>query len=308
MIKTDLVIIGAGPAGCSAAVYAVRSGLQVTLLGGGIPGGQLLQTNDIENYAGFINPVSGFELVDNMHQQCRRLGVAIIPEDVAKIEGTQTPFTVHTTDGKEYQATAVIIATGSKARWLGLEGEEKFKGRGLSACATCDGFFFKGKDVCVVGGGNTALEDVLFLAQFCPNVYIVHRREAFRGDAVTVEKVKNTPNIHRMMCSVVEKVLGDTAVTGVQVRSVVNNKITDIKCDGIFMAVGSVPQTEFLKGGPVELLDSGLVKADDRTRTNIDGIYGAGDCADPHYRQAIIAAGSGAKAAIEAAAFVNVRK
>lgn len=308
MMKTELVIIGSGPAGCSAAIYAVRSGVQVTLLGGSIPGGQLLQTNDIENYAGFVDPVSGFEIMDHMHKQCKRLGVEILPDEVDTLENLESPFVVRTTSGRAYEAMAVIIATGAKARWLNIPGEERFKGKGLSACATCDGFFFKGKDVCVVGGGNTAFEDVLFLSQFCPNVYLVHRRDGFRADKITVDKVRNTPNIHMVLSSVIEEVLGDDVVTGARIRNVQTNTFSEIKCSGIFMAVGAVPQTDFLKDTEIKLSDSGLVEVDERTNTNIPGIFAAGDCADPHYRQAIIAAGSGAKAAIEASAFINLRK
>ena len=308
MIETDLVIIGAGPAGCSAAIYAVRAGIKTVIAGGSVPGGQLLQTSDIENYAGFVDPVGGFELMDAMHKQCKRLGVEFTSDEIVKLEGEKTPFILTCSDGKQYKAASVIIATGAKARWLGLPEEEKFKGRGLSACATCDGFFMRGKNVCIVGGGNTAFEDALFLAQFCPQVNLIHRRDAFRADQVTVEKAKNTPNIKLVLNSVPVKILGSDAVEGVRVKNVKTNETTDIACSGLFVAVGAIPQTEFLKDSLVALSDSGLVLADDRTHTTIEGIFAAGDCADKHYRQAIIAAGSGAKAGIEAAAFVNLHR
>ena len=308
MIKTDLVIIGAGPAGCSAAIYAVRAGIKTVIAGGSVPGGQLLQTSDIENYAGFVDPVGGFELMDAMHKQCKRLGVEFTSDEIVKLEGEKTPFILTCSDGKQYKAASVIIATGAKARWLGLPEEEKFKGRGLSACATCDGFFMRGKNVCIVGGGNTAFEDALFLAQFCPQVNLIHRRDAFRADQVTVEKAKNTPNIKLVLNSVPVKILGSDAVEGVRVKNVQTGLESDIACAGLFVAVGAVPQTEFLKDSLVALSDSGLVLADDRTHTTIEGIFAAGDCADKHYRQAIIAAGSGAKAGIEAAAFVNLHR
>lgn len=308
MKQTDLVVIGAGPAGCSAAVYAVRAGVKTVIAGGAVPGGQLLQTNDLENYAGFVNPVGGFELMDNMHKQCKRLGVEITTDEIVKIEGTRPPFVLTAAGGGQYQATAVIIAAGASARWLGVPGEEKLKGHGVSACATCDGFFFKGKEVVVVGGGNTAFEDALFLAQFCPKVTLVHRREGFRADAVTVEKVKNTPNISMMLNCVVDEVLGEQSVTGAIIRNVQNQDRVQLPCSGIFVAVGAVPQTAWLRDSAVELESSGLVRVDGKQRTNVEGIFAAGDCAEEEFRQAVVAAGSGAKAGITAAAFVNLHR
>ncbi len=305
MNERDLIIIGAGPAGCSAAIYAVRAGLKPLLCGGAVPGGQLLQTSELENYAGFVNPIGGFEIMDNMHKQCKRLGVEFSTDEITKIEGEHSPFTLTTTGGKQYSALSVIIATGAKARWLNLPGEDKFKGRGLSACATCDGFFMRGKKVCVVGGGNTAFEDALFLAQFCPEVNLIHRRDAFRADQVTVEQAQKNPHIKFVLNSVPEAILGDSAVTGLRVKNVQTGTTEDIECQGVFVAIGADPQTAFLKDSLVALSDRGLVLADERTHTTIDGIFAAGDCADKYYRQAIIAAGSGAKAGIEAAAFVN---
>ncbi len=308
MTQRDLIIIGAGPAGCSAAIYAVRAGLKPLLCGGAVPGGQLLQTSELENYAGFVNPVGGFELMDNMHKQCKRLGVEFSTDEIAKIEGSKFPFTLTTTSGKQYSAVSVIIATGAKARWLNLPEEEKLRGHGLSACATCDGFFMRGKKVCVVGGGNTAFEDALFLAQFCPEVNLIHRRDAFRADQVTVEQARKNPHIQFILNSVPEQILGDSAVTGLRVKNVQTGELTDIDCQGVFVAIGADPQTGFLKDSLVALSDRGLVLADEKTHTTIEGIFAAGDCADKYYRQAIIAAGSGAKAGIEAAAFVNLHR
>ena len=308
MTETDLLIIGAGPAGCSAAIYAVRAGVKTVIAGGAAPGGQLLQTSDIENYAGFVNPVGGFEIMDAMHKQCKRLGVEFTTDQVVKIEGEKTPFIVTCEGGKTYQAKSIVIATGAKARWLGLAEEENFKGHGLSACATCDGFFMRGKSVCVVGGGNTAFEDALFLSQFCPKVYLVHRRDAFRADQVTVEKVKNTPNIELVLNCVPAQLLGTDAVEGLKVKNVQTGEEKELACSGVFVAIGAVPQTDFLKDSLVALADNGLVLADERTHTTLEGIFAAGDCADKYYRQAIIAAGSGAKAGIEAAAFVNLHR
>lgn len=308
MIKTDLMIIGAGPAGCSAAIYAVRSGVKTMIAGGAMPGGQLLQTNDLENYAGFENPVGGFELMTAMHKQCKRLGVEILTDKIVKIEGEKTPFILTAESGEQYESMAVIIAAGASARWLGVSGEEKLKGHGVSACATCDGFFFRGKEVVVVGGGNTAFEDALFLSQFCPKVTLVHRREGFRADAVTVEKVKNTPNISMMLNCVIDEVIGQEKVTAAILRNVKTQEKTTLSCDGIFVAVGAVPQTDWLKESAVKLTENGLVQVDAHQQTNVAGIFAAGDCTESEFRQAIVAAGSGAKAGISAASFINLHR
>ena len=278
------------------------------IAGGAMPGGQLLQTNEIENYAGFVNPVSGFELMDTMHKQCKRLGVQITTDVIPKLEGTQPPFTLTAAGGETYRAKAVLIAAGASARWLGVKGEEALKGHGVSACATCDGFFFKGKEVVVVGGGNTAFEDALFLTQFCPKVTLIHRREGFRADAVTVEKAKQTSNLSMLLNCVVEEVLGPESVSGVVVRNVQTNRVQTVACSGVFVAVGAVPQTAWLRGSAVELLPSGLVKVDAQQRTNVEGIFAAGDCCEEQFRQAVVAAGSGAKAGISAAAYINLHR
>ena len=308
MKEIDLLIIGAGPAGCSAAIYAVRAGVKPLVAGGTILGGQLLQTADLENYAGFVNPVGGFELMDNMHKQCKRLGVEFSNDEIVKIEGSSSPYTVTASCGTQYKARAIIIATGSKARWLNLPEEDNFKGKGLSACATCDGFFMRGKKVCIVGGGNTAFEDALFLAQFCPEVNLIHRRDGFRADQVTIEQAKKNPNIKLVLNSVPVKILGQESVEGLRVKNVQTGEETDIACSGVFVAIGADPQTEFLKGSLVALSDKGLVLTDEKTHTTLEGIFAAGDCAEKYYRQAIIAAGAGAKAGIEAAAFVNLHR
>jgi len=305
----DLIIIGAGPAGCSAAVYGKRGGLNLLMLGGAYPGGQLLLTNEVENYPGF-EIISGAEIIDKMHKQLSRLGVEITKEDVAKIEKNDNHFIVTSKNGSVYKALAVIAATGARARWLGAPGESKYRGKGVSACATCDGFFFRGKEVCVVGGGNTALEDALFLTHFAPKVHLIHRREGFRAEAATVQKVKENPKIQIHVNFVVDEILGDgEAVTGIRIKSVKEeNKSENIDCKGVFIAVGYVPVTDVFKNAGVDLYDDGHIKTDARSRTNIRGLYAAGDCADPLYHQAIVAAGSGAKAAIEAVNFVNLCK
>ncbi len=244
MNKTELLVIGAGPAGCSAAVYAVRSGVKTVIAGGAVPGGQLLQTSEIENYAGFIDPIGGFDLMDRMHKQCKRLGVEILSDEVSSIEGEKSPYTVTMASGTQYEAHAIVIAAGAKARWLGLEGEDKYKGHGLSACATCDGFFMRGKEVCIVGGGNTAFEDALFLAQFCTKVNLIHRRDAFRADQVTVDQAKANPKINLVLNSVVEEILGEDSVEGVKVKNVKTGEVSQIACSGLFVAAGGGPLTE----------------------------------------------------------------
>jgi len=306
-INTDVLIIGAGPAGCSASLYTVRAGLKTIILGGGIPGGQLLKTADIENWPGFENPISGFDLMDATHKQCKRLGVEILKEEATSVDTSEKPYKVKTKNDKIYTAKSIIIATGSEARWLNLPSEEKFKGRGISACATCDGFFFKGKEVAVVGGGNTAFEDALFLAEICPKVTIIHRREGFRASSHTVEKVKKNPKIDLRLCSVIDEFIGDDkgVLSSIKVKNVTNEEMSEMKCEGVFVAIGSIPQTAFLEGSRIELDDSGHVKVDNRQRTNIEGIFAAGDCADPIYRQAITSAGTGAKASLEAISYIN---
>lgn len=309
MIKTDILIIGAGPAACGAAVYTLRAGLKTVMLGGSSLGGQLLQTNDIENYPGFIDPVSGFDIMDKMHKQCKRLGAEILGETVLRLDASSNPFKIYTECGKEYEALSVIIATGAAARWLGVKGEGEYKGKGVSACATCDGFFFRGKEVCVIGGGNTAFEDALFLTNFCSKVYLVHRREGFRADKLTVDKAKSNPKIEMLIPYVVDEVKGENgSVTSLVLKHVIDNSLKEIKTSGVFVAVGSIPQTLFLKGSGIETAAGGHVIINEHMSTNVRGIFAAGDCADEFYRQAIIAAGSGAKAAIEAINYVNLVK
>lgn len=305
-IQTDVLIIGAGPAGCAGSLYTVRAGLKTVMLGGVSPGGQLLKTQDVENYPGFVDPVNGFDLMDAMHKQAKRLGVELTRETATKIETGSKPYKVHTKEGKIYEAKAIIIATGSEARWLGIPSEEPFKNKGVSACATCDGFFFKGKEVVIVGGGNTAFEDALFLAEICPKITIVHRREGFRAEKILIDKVKANPKIEMKLCSVVDEIIGDdTGVKSIKVRDVTNEEISEIKCEGIFVAIGSIPQTDFLKGSGVELEDNKHVKVDARTKTSVEGIFAGGDCADAIYRQAITSAGTGAQASLEAISYIS---
>ncbi|MBQ4493569.1 MAG: thioredoxin-disulfide reductase [Elusimicrobiaceae bacterium] len=306
-MKTDILIIGCGPSALSAALYTLRAGLKTTILAGSAPGGQLLQTNDIENYAGFVNPISGFELMDNMQKQAKRLGAEIISETAAKVDPANKKVICQS--GAEFEYLSLIIATGSAARWLNIAGEDKFKGKGVSACATCDGFFFKGKEVCVVGGGNTAFEDALFLTNFCPKVYLVHRRDGFRADAKNIAAAKANPKIEMIIPAVVDSLQGKEAgLEAVVLKNPQTEEKRTIKVQGVFVAIGSVPQTTFLKDSGVLLNEAGQIIVNERTQTNIEGIFASGDCTNTIYRQAIVAAGSGAKAGIEAAAHANLLK
>lgn len=306
MKNADILIIGAGPAACSAALYSVRAGFKTVILGGKVMGGQLIQTNDIENYAGFIDPISGFELMDKMHKQCRRLGVELLPEVAVSIKKEDGQFNIQTESGEVFSSYSVIAATGASARWLDVEGETQFKNHGVSACATCDGFFYKGKTVAIVGGGNTAFEDALFLTNFCTKVYLIHRRAGFRADEVTVKKAKENPKIEFVIPAIITKLLGKPdGLTGVELKNPEDSSTRTLDVEGIFVAIGSVPQTDFLSKSGVKVSTSGHVITDSKCQTNIEGLFAAGDCQDALYRQAIIAAGSGAKAAIEAISYVN---
>lgn len=306
-MKTDILIIGCGPSALSAALYTLRAGLKTTILAGSAPGGQLLQTNDIENYAGFVNPISGFELMDNMQKQAKRLGAEIITETAAKVDTKNKKVLCQ--NGSEYEYLSLIIATGASARWLNIAGEDKFKGKGVSACATCDGFFFKGKEVCVVGGGNTAFEDALFLTNFCPKVYLVHRRDGFRADAKNIAAAKANPKIQMIIPAVVDTLEGtENGLEAVVLKNPQTGEKQTIKVQGVFVAIGSVPQTAFLKDSGVLLNEAGQVLVNERAQTNIEGVFASGDCTNTIYRQAIVAAGTGAKAGIEAASFANLVK
>ncbi len=306
-MKTDILIIGCGPSALSAALYTLRAGLKTTILAGSAPGGQLLQTNDIENYAGFVNPISGFELMDNMQKQAKRLGAEILTETASKVD-TQNKKVI-CVSGAEFEYLSLIIATGAAARWLNIAGEDKFKGKGVSACATCDGFFFKGKEVCVVGGGNTAFEDALFLTNFCPKVYLVHRRDGFRADAKNIAAAKANAKIEMIIPAVVDSLQGsESGLEAVVLKNPQTEEKKTIKVQGVFVAIGSVPQTSFLKDSGVLLNEAGQVLVNERAQTNIEGVFASGDCTNTLYRQAIVAAGTGAKAGIEAAAHANLLK
>ena len=267
--------------------------------GGVALGGQLMITSDVENFPGFPEPINGPELMERMKKQVERLGVAIINEYVAKVDFSRRPFYVETTDGSAASAHAVIVATGANAKWLGIESEKRLQGHGVSACATCDGFFFKKKEVLVVGGGDTALEEANFLTNFASKVTIVHRRDALRGSQIMQDRAKKNPKIGFIWDSAVDEILGSDHVEGARLKNVKTGAKTDVKCDGVFMAIGHAPTTAFL-GGQLKLDENGYITTDDRTRTSVEGVFAAGDVMDTRYRQAITAAGNGCKAALEA--------
>ena len=300
----NLIVIGSGPAGYTAALYAARANLEPLVLKGLDAGGQLMLTTDVENYPGFADGIMGPELMDQMEKQSARFGAEILAVHVTEVDLSERPFTVKAGD-QVWKARTVIVATGATARWLDVPGEAKLRGRGVSACATCDGFFFRERELVVVGGGDSAMEEATFLTKFASKVTIVHRRGEFRASAIMVERALSNPKIEVAWNSVVEEVLGDDAVTGVKLRNLQTDEVTEFRTDGVFMAIGHDPNTSLFRD-QLELDAEGYVKvAEPRTSTNVDGVLAAGDVTDRIYRQAITAAGQGCKAAIDAERFLE---
>jgi thioredoxin reductase (NADPH) len=293
-----VVIIGSGSAAYTAAIYAARANLDPLVFGGVAMGGQLMITSDVENFPGFPEPINGPELMERMQKQVERLGVQIVREYVTKVDLSRRPFYVETSEGTSASAQALIVATGANAKWLGIPSEKVLMGHGVSACATCDGFFFKGKDVVVVGGGDTAMEEANFLTKFAAKVVVVHRRDSLRASKIMAERAQKNPKISFIWNSAVDEVVGTDHVSGVKLKDLKTGNISALKCDGVFVAIGHEPTVGFL-GGQLKLDDSGYVVADDRTRTSVEGVFAAGDVMDHRYRQAITAAGNGCKAALE---------
>jgi len=294
-----IVIIGSGSAAYTAAIYAARANMDPLVFGGVSMGGQLMITSDVENFPGFAEPISGPELMERMEKQVRRLGVKIVNEYVTKVDLSRRPFYVETSEGTAASAQALIIATGANAKWLGIESEKRLMGHGVSACATCDGFFFKGKDVMVVGGGDTAMEEANFLTKFASKVTIVHRRDTFRASKIMLDRAKKNPKIEWILDSTIDEITGNGHVDGVKIKNLKTNAVTERPTGGVFMAIGHQPTTAFL-GGQLKQDENGYLIADDRTRTSVEGVFAAGDVMDHRYRQAITAAGAGCKAALEA--------
>ena len=304
---TKVVIIGSGPAGYTAAIYAARAMLDPVLIQGIQPGGQLTITTDVENYPGFADVIQGPWLMEQMEKQAAHVGTKIVTDMVTKLETSHRPFRITCDSGDVYFADTVILATGAQARWLGLPSEEAFKGFGVSACATCDGFFYRGKEVVVVGGGNTAVEEAMFLTNFATKVTVVHRRDHFRAERILQDRLFKNPKIKVIWDSAIEEIRGDEnprKVTSVGIRNVRTGAVSKLATDGVFIAIGHAPATELVKG-QVKMKPSGYVEiAPHSTATSVPGLFAAGDVADETYRQAVTAAGLGCMAALEAERFL----
>lgn len=306
-IKARVLILGSGPAGLTAAIYAARAALEPILISGIQPGGQLTVTTDVENFPGFAEPIQGPWLMEQMQAQAEHVGTRFVSDHVAKLDLGQRPFRAVCDSGTTYLADTLILCTGAQARWLGLPAEEKFRGFGVSACATCDGFFYRGKVVTVVGGGNTAVEEALFLTNFASKVYLVHRRDELRADKTNQQRLLDHPKIEVIWNSVIEDVMGDAdplGVTAVRIRNTQTNTASDLATDGLFIAIGHDPATSLVKG-QLEMDSEGYVLTKpDSTQTSIPGVFAAGDVKDKVFRQAVTAAGMGCMAALEAERFL----
>jgi thioredoxin reductase (NADPH) len=300
----NVIVIGSGPAGYTAALYAARANLEPLLLKGLDAGGQLMLTTDVENYPAFPDGILGPELMDQMEKQAARFGAEILPVHVTEVDLSARPFTVRAGD-QAWRSRTIIVATGATARWLDVPGEEKLRGRGVSACATCDGFFFRDRALVVVGGGDTAMEEATFLTKFASKVTIVHRRDEFRASKIMADRALANPKIEVIWDTVVDEILGDDAVTGVVLRNVKTGETTEFATDGVFMAIGHDPTTS-LFSGQLDLDDDGYVRvAEPRTHTSVEGVFAAGDVTDRLYRQAVTAAGQGCKAAMDAERYLE---
>ena len=306
-IHTKVLILGSGPAGLTAAIYAARANLQPVIVAGMQPGGQMTITSDVENYPGFPDVVQGPWLMEQMQKQAENVGTRIVSDLVTKIDLSKRPFTCLGDTGDTYTADTLIISTGASARWLGLPTEKKFQGFGVSACATCDGFFFRGKEVAVVGGGNTAVEEALYLTNHATKVSVIHRRDSFRAEKILQTRLFEHPKIQVIWDTVVDEVVGKEAplnVTGLKLKHMKTGAVSDIKVDGLFIAIGHTPNTDLFKG-VLDMDENGyLITAPDSTKTNIPGVFAAGDVQDHVYRQAVTAAGTGCMAALEADRFL----
>ena len=307
---TDVIIIGSGPAGLTAAIYTARANLHPIIFEGPQPGGQLMITTDIENFPGFEHGISGPLLMDVMRKQAHRFGAKTLFKTIVRVDFSKRPFSVFSDESTEYTADSIIISTGASAKYLGLPSEKEYNGYGVSACATCDGFFFKGRKVVVVGGGDTAMEEASYLTHHASEVTLIHRRDEFRASKIMVDKVKANPKIKFLLNSVVEEVLGKNengikSVTGVRVKNVKTGEIFTYECEGVFMAIGHKPNTDIFKG-ILDMDETGyLITLPKSTKTKIDGVFACGDCQDSYYRQAVSAAGTGCMAAIDVERYLD---
>jgi thioredoxin reductase (NADPH) len=305
-----VLIIGSGVAGLTAAIYAARGGLEPTVISGNQPGGQLMLTSDVENFPGFDEPIKGPDLMEKMRRQAERFGTKFVDGSITEVDFTSIPLKIRTDTSSDnlnnelFLANSVIIATGASAIWLGLESEKRVKGKGVSSCATCDGFFFKGKDVVVVGGGDTAIEEALFLSKLAKSVKVIHRRTELRASAVMQRKAFNNEKISFLWNSIVTEILGTNNVGGIRIKNLLTGDTSETKTDAVFVAIGHRPNTEIFKG-QLELDDRSYIKRYDESKTNINGVFVAGDAYDYKYRQAITAAGSGCRAALDAIKYLE---
>jgi thioredoxin reductase (NADPH) len=307
-MHSKVLIIGSGPAGYTAAIYAARAMLQPTLVQGLQPGGQLTITTDVENYPGYGDVIQGPWLMEQMETQAKNVGTNIINDMIKSVDFVNRPFKAISESGEIYTADSIIISTGAQARWLGLESEQKFQGYGVSACATCDGFFFKEKEVAVIGGGNSAVEEALFLTSFASKVYLVHRRDTLRAEKILQDRLLKHEKISCIWNSQVEEIYGENNppnVQGIKLKNRIDGNISDLKVDGVFVAIGHDPATQIFKG-KVKMDDEGyIITSPDSTLTSVEGVYAAGDVKDKTFRQAVTAAGMGCMAALEAEKYIS---
>jgi len=300
------IVIGSGPAGLTSAIYLVRGGIDTTVISGDQPGGQLIYTTDVENFPGFPGGILGPDLMTRIRQQAEKVGVKFSDSTVTGVDFKSNPFKIKT-GSKEILGDVVIIATGASALWLGLDSETKLKGKGVSACATCDGYFFKDKDVCLVGGGDVAIEDALFMTKLANKVFVINRRDELRATHILQQRALSNPKIEFVWWSVVKEILGDSHVTGIKIENVKDGKISEIPCSAIFITIGHKPNTEIFRG-QVKINSNGFIEKVTKSQTNVEGVFVAGDVFDYEYRQAITAAGSGAQAAIDAIRYLESKK
>ncbi|MBI3116068.1 MAG: thioredoxin-disulfide reductase [Thaumarchaeota archaeon] len=301
-----VLILGSGPSGLTAGIYAARGGLDATVVKGSQAGGQLMLTTEVENYPGFSEPIMGPNLIEEMTKQAERLGVKFVEDEAVGVDFSSSPLKVKLHD-RTLSADAIIIGTGASALWLGLESEQRLRGRGVSSCATCDGFFFRGKEVVVVGGGDTAVEEALFLSRLASKVTVIHRRDELRASRIMQQRALTNPKISFVWDSSVEEVLGKDKVEGVRIRNIKTGQVSELSSAGVFVAIGHKPNSEIF-AGQLELDEKGYIKSSAETRTSVEGVFVAGDVYDYLYRQAVTAAASGCKAAIDATKYLEAQE
>ena len=309
-IKTNVLILGSGPAGCTAAIYAARADLKPILIHGNQPGGQLTITTDVENYPGFSSPIQGPWLMEQMIDQAKEVGCSVYNEYITEVDLTKRPFKFFSSSKSIYLANSVIISTGASAKWLGLESEKEYTGFGVSACATCDAFFFKNKIVGVIGGGNTAVEEALFLTKFASKVFLIHRRDKLRAEKVLQKRLFENKKIEIIWDNIVTEIIGEKEpkkINSIKLKNIKNNLFSQVKVDGLFIAIGHKPNTNIF-ANKLDLDNEGYIKTKDIIFTNIPGVFAAGDVHDKTYRQAVTAAGYGCMAALEAEKFLSLEE